>query len=304
MKNKNIVFIFLLILTIAISCEKDDTSPIGTGNRLKMKVLYWDNEAVTKTIYTYNNNRVDSIKQYSNSFTENSPDRFNSLIRYTYSGDLAVEYEINYMGNMISSSKEKGYEFENGNIIRCGSQLYSYENGVLVEWTNDMGNQSFIYEYENGKLVRITLYYYTESEGALMPQNKYEFTYIDNIVEGRRFFYNRQSEFWVLGDRIDKYYSNDLCIKMDHYDRNMIETITQIDNYSYNEYGDLTQVEIHDFNSDEIYFFYYDYTYDEYDNLIEVETGNKRTTYSYERGESNIDAFELPESPLTYFHSY
>jgi hypothetical protein len=301
MKKNNLLLILLPILVLIISCEKDETTHLNSNFRLKMEVVYYNNIPNDKTVYTYIDNQVDSIIGYENNFINGiNIESSNSITNFEYNGNVVTEHEKSFTGNMVSEYSQKEYEFQDNLLIRYNDELFEYENGLLVEWTDIEGQKRIMYEYNNKDLIQIVTYRYNSYDEQLVYYYKYEFDYAGDKIEGRRYFWNEED--WILYDIIEAYYSNGSCIKIDlYYVDDGVETWYSTSEYTYNNHGDMIQREYYSKYSDEHKYDYYTTTYDENDNLIEVEYGDYRYTYFYERGETNIDDFDVPLDPNTGF---
>jgi hypothetical protein len=314
MKSLTPKVLFPLVLVFALSCEKEDTGfELNADYRIKMIVEYQNDQPSCKTIYSYNDNRLDSFRVFRNILNAD-PSYSNPLSAdytlsiFEYDGNTYTVNGSTVAGGLIISSGQSEYEFEDDLLVRCNNENFKYENGLLVERISSVGSKNkSTYKYEDDHLIRITTSRYSNMEQDYVLNLKYEFEYEGDFVVVDRFVYNEPDQEWILRNRFEYGYSGGLITSREYYEYNNGEVIYHYKTTTeYNEQGDAIRVTETDPEGEvTITEYHYTYVFDEYGAITErtfsSEDYTRKILYYYETGGSNVDDFNVPNSPESFY---
>lgn len=310
MKYLNIPLSLFFLFSFIISCEKDDSTDkedIKSKFRIKMIMEYENDIPVDKTLYTYENDRIDSVKYYTNVFTDYIFS-LNTVSTYQYSGNTIYKKKKTFAGELITDEGEVELEYNGDLLIRYNDVEYTYEEGLLTESNNELQNNRCTYEYQNEKLVRISSYHFDNVELEYIPEYKTEFTFKDDSIISVRYYYNLKNQSWNPANEYKYYYINELLVSREYFIIQYEDVISIYKrSYDYNEKDDLIQETYYDYQSETSSIAYHTLKYDEYDNITEVSTSysddddTRKLIYFYEVGGTNKELLKRPVEPMILY---
>ena len=279
------LMLMLLLLAAITSCKKDDDNgdggdnPSQTNYRLKESVSTGDEKGSTKDVYSYDNDKLSLIMEYTGSEGNWSE---NNKTEYSYPSDNSFE-ELTYMGS-------------EGNWTMSGKEVVTYGNDgwqsdVMYQYTGSDWSmtEKIVYSYTNGKITKEEAFVYYS--GQEENEYKYIYNYAGDVPS------TVQRYTWTNGDWEDAgkdtlYFSNGKLTKVEskfmqeglemtlqqniEYSGDMITKITMKYGYggTWLDAGTIT------------------FTYDEHNNMIKFEQTSDFYSYSetmtYEEGNSNL----------------
>jgi hypothetical protein len=158
---KNILFIFILIITLFSSCEKDDfgsyteVPPTPEPEPIPLDSLYTDGGVLPGGIGNQQNELVGTtwvIVKYNNGFVNESPNdtlRFKTNSRYTFNGGADRIYSLS--GIVGSNNKSLTLYF----LATLGGSNYSGQVGYYFVEDGFANNIEFLDIQDNSKKYKV-----------------------------------------------------------------------------------------------------------------------------------------------------
>lgn len=182
-----ILLLATVLLTMLLSCEKDENGTDTTKNSHRIKQIVKSENS--KTVFTYDSEKLILKMRYE----END------------NGDW-VEYEkneISYNGNTITIMGFYKSEWTGGNWKLWMKDELVVENNLIIEENNDNKEENgykskTTYQYSNNMLIGLEGLSDKDGDGIFNLNGKEEYSYENNLIKEVKWFRNNESDNWVL----------------------------------------------------------------------------------------------------------